>query len=82
MLTSLSSTLGNVVCQSLWILALVGAVGIGALEHLVVAGTGAWLWVNAGKVLLDVWVLVEALEELARCSWLAMSHDDSIEGVP
>ena len=69
------SALRNVARQDLWVLALVGAVGVSALEDLEVASTGAWLWVDAGQVVLEIWVLVEALEEIAKCSRLAIARD-------
>ena len=65
------STLGNVASQDLRVLALVGAVGVGTLEDLVVASAGAWLRMNASQVVLEIWVLIEALEEVAGCSRLA-----------
>ena len=73
------SALRNVARQDLRVLALVGAVGVSALEDLEVAGAGAWLWVDAGQVVLEIWVLVEALEEVAKCLRLAIARDYGIE---
>lgn len=82
-----SSALSNVIGQRLRIFALVGAMGVGALEGLEVAGARTWLRVHTRQVVLEIRVLVEALQKVAKGSRLAIvptrtsrtSLDDSQE---